>query len=363
MTEQNNVCPSVTIVGAGPAGLATAGCLKLRKISFRLLDRSGEPGGSFREVYRRMKLLSPRRYVNLPHFPYPGNEEYPGFPDYENYLKKYARHFGLVPEAAEVTNVRRIAEGFEVIGGSERVSQCHFVVAATGVFSYPVWPQIAGLVVQTENSKNPVILHAHDWDGPERFSGRRIMIIGAGVSGVSIAEECAEAGLSVMVSRRSGRTRLVRPRILGVDILHWFRPVEFLPRTVFGALCARGVHPPAFDNGYRNLVKSAKITEFPEVKRVNGRMVELSDGSRHEVDVIVAATGFRYSAPFLPPEVRRNAGGHPVVNHCESPDWPGLFFVGAPCGWRIDSEFLRGIARDAIRVAEIIEQRMIARSR
>src|SRR5260221_13520992 len=166
-----------------------------------------------------------------------------------------------------------------------------------------------------------------------------------------------------MVSRRSGRTRLVPRRILGVDILHWFRPVEFLPRAIFGGLCERGVHPPAFDNGYRDLVKSGKITEFPEVKRVNGRIVELADGSRHEVDVIVAATGFRYSAPFLPLEVRRSAGGHPVVNHCESPDWPGLFFVGAPCGWRIDSEFLRGIARDAIRVSEIIEQRMIARSR
>lgn len=363
MSEQNNVCPSVTIVGAGPAGLATAASLKRRGIPFRLLDRSGKPGGSFREVYRRMKLLSPRRYVNLPHLPYPGREDYPKVTDYENYLKGYAGHFELSPEAVEVTEVKRIPGGFKVINDSNQAIQCRFVVTATGIFSHPVWPQIEALSAQTKKNGSPIILHAHDWAGPELVSGGRILIIGAGVSGVSIAEECAKVGLSVMVSRRSERTRLVRPRILGLDILHWFRPAEFLPRAIFGKLCERGVHPPAYDNGYRNLVKSGKITELCEVKRVIGRMVEIVDGSRHEVDAIVVATGFRYSAPFLPPEVSRAAGGHPMVNHCESPDWPGLFFVGAPCGWRIDSEFLRGIARDAVRVSEIIGQRLATPSR
>jgi hypothetical protein len=78
--------------------------------------------------------------------------------------------------------------------------------------------------------------------------------------------------------------------------------------------------------------------------------------------VIVAATGYRYETPFLPAEVVRAPGGHPLTERCESPDWPGLFFVGAPCARKLDSEFLRGIASDAEFVARQIAQRTRLRS-
>jgi len=118
------------------------------------------------------------------------------------------------------------------------------------------------------------------------------------------------------------------------------------------------VHPPAYDNGYRAFVANRKITELPEVKQIEGRRIKLVDGRSYEVDVIVVATGYRYETPFLPPEVRRAPAGHPIANGCESPDWPGLFFIGAPCARRINSEFLRGIASDAVRVAERIQTRL-----
>ena len=349
---------TVVIIGVGPAGLATAVCLKRLGIKFTLLDRTGKPGGSFCRMPRAMRLLSPRAYVGLPHWPYGGSEEYPSIPDYQRYLQQYAAQFDLRLEEKEVAGVKKLPEGFEVRCHTGPDFRCRFVITATGVFSNPIWPQIPGLTLARVEGGNPVVLHAQDWSGPSLFAGRRGLIIGAGISGVSIAEECARAGQYVLVSRREGRTRLVPPTLLGRDILHWFRPVEFLPRAIFGSICRHGVHPPAYNNGYRRFVAQGQIRELREVTQVAGTKVNFVDGSREEVDVIIAATGYRYETPFIPAEVAKAPGGHPLTKRCESVKWPGLFFVGAPCARKIDSEFLRGIASDAQFVARQVARRL-----
>jgi putative flavoprotein involved in K+ transport len=305
-----------------------------------------------------MRLLSPRRFVNLPDLPYPGKESYPSIPDYELYLREYATRFGLAPERQEILGLRKVKDGFEVRCVSGQTIQCRFVVVATGLFGNPVWPEIPGLRPPNQSSEPPLISHARDWKGEDFLRGRRVLIIGAGISGVSIAEECALAGGRALVSRRAGRTRLVPPRLLGLDILYWFRLVEFLPRSIFGGLCERGVHPPAYDDGYRAFVANGQIIEQDEVKQVDGKKITFMNGRCEEVDLIVAATGYGYEAPFLPQEIRRAAGGHPVARDSESSEWPGLFFVGAPCARRIDSEFLRGIASDSRHVAARIQLRL-----
>jgi len=309
---------TVVIIGAGPAGLATAVCLKRLGIKFALLDRTGKAGGSFCRMPRAMRLLSPRAYVSMPHWPYSGREEYPGIPLYEQYLQEYAAQFELPLEQKEVVEVKKLPEGFEVRCRNGPDLRCRFVITATGVFSNPVWPQIPGLTLARSEAGNPVVLHAQDWSGASPFAGRRILIVGAGISGVSIAEECARAGLYVLVSRRPGHPLLVPPRLLGRDILNWFRPVEFLPRTIFGSICRSGVHPPAYNNGYRKFIANGQIRESVEIAEVAGRVVNFVDGSREEADVIIAATGYRYETPFLPDEVARAPGGHPLSKRCES---------------------------------------------
>jgi hypothetical protein len=46
-----------------------------------------------------------------------------------------------------------------------------------------------------------------------------------------------------------------------------------------------------------------------------------------------------------------------LARQTESASWPGLFVVGTPCADRLDSEFLRGMARDAATVSRKILER------
>jgi hypothetical protein len=46
-----------------------------------------------------------------------------------------------------------------------------------------------------------------------------------------------------------------------------------------------------------------------------------------------------------------------LARQAESVSWPGLFVVGTPCADRLDSEFLRGMARDAGTVSRKILER------
>ena len=75
------------------------------------------------------------------------------------------------------------------------------------------------------------------------------------------------------------------------------------------------------------------------------------------IAMIIAATGYRFATPFLPAEVARAPAGHILARQTESVSWPRLFVVGTPCADRLDSEFLRGMARDAATVSrKILEQ-------
>ena len=197
--------------------------------------------------------------------------------------------------------------------------------------------------------------------GEQRFrpdEGKRVLVIGCAISGVEIAEDCAQAGVEVMVSSRKGKVRMLPPTFLGRHFLDWWVWAERLPRWVFGPVCARGLRSPGIDLGYRDFRRRRLIAEVGGVERFENFTAVLADGQKETVDAIVCATGYRHEVPFLPEEVAREAGGHPAARHNESVNWPGLFFMGFPCARGVDSQYLRGMARDAPRLARRIRDRL-----
>ena len=106
----------VVIIGAGPAGLASAACLARRGIAYTLLERGSAPAAGLRRVDPAMRLFSPARLSRLP-----GMETawlgatYPSFGQFVAALDRYREALSLaVTTDTQVTAIERDADGFAV---------------------------------------------------------------------------------------------------------------------------------------------------------------------------------------------------------------------------------------------------------
>jgi putative flavoprotein involved in K+ transport len=343
----------VLVVGAGPAGLATSHALTERGIGHRLVDRRGRTGGAYLDIYEQTELASPARFTALPGLAVDVAGEYVRAGEYRDYLERYAQRFGIEAERAEVRAIEARKQGFadrgfEVTFIDSPPEPYRAVVIATGMFDHPVVPAIAA-------SLTCPVLHSRDWRGPTQHAGSRVLVVGGATSAVEIAEECAELGVDVTVSARSG-VHITRQRYLGRDLHAWLGPLERLPLVFARRFCERRPTLPAQDRGFRAHLRHHRIRVRGAIERVaaaaEGRdRITFAEGDTLVPDVVVLATGFRHATPFLPAEVERTPAGHPRVRDGQSVSWPGLYFVGAPCGRGLDSEFLRGFEQDARLVA------------
>ncbi len=351
----------ILVIGAGPAGLAVAACLKREGVPFRLIDRRGVIGGAYNHIYSGITLASPTRYTWLPGLRLRTRGEYVTVPEYRAYLERYSAHHALTAERAEVRLIERRPGGFLVHFAGAAPAPFAAVVVATGMYDQPVRPEILGLPAEGPAAPGrPAVLHTHDWPGPESFRGRRLLVIGGATSAVEIAEECARAGVPVVVSARSG-VRLSPQRIFGRDVHDWaYLFFERLPRWLLGSYCGRRPTLPGADLGFSDYRRRGLIDVRGPVARFEGETAVFADGARLPCDVVVLASGYRFVVPFLPAEVARAPAGHPLADEGESRSWPGLYFVGMPCERTLASEFLRGIRSDAAAVARRIRHRLHA---
>jgi putative flavoprotein involved in K+ transport len=136
---------SVLVIGAGPAGLALAASLQRRGVPFDLVDRRGEVGGAWAQVYAGMTIFSPARYTSLPGLALSCPNPYVTAGEYHEYLVQYAKHYALQPRQAEVTWIERQHRSFAVTFRNESPRSYRAVVVATGMFDFPRWPNIPGL--------------------------------------------------------------------------------------------------------------------------------------------------------------------------------------------------------------------------
>lgn len=341
----------IVIVGAGASGLAVAASLRARGLRARLLDRHGVTGGAYREMPATMELVSPTALNALPGLAIDGAGEYMTAAGYAAYLGRYADHHGLAAERAEVHRITRAPRGarghagFEVHLASGDTISARAVVVASGMWDYPVsaplplGPPLA-------------VMHSRAWRGAAAHPQRALLVVGGGMSGVETAVELARAGRRVWLSSRRS-VELIPRAVLGVDLHHIFRPLERFPVWLATRHCTR---PRTFqaDRGFSELVRAGRIALRGPVIGSVGHTVHFAHGSPASVELVVLATGFTYATPFLPAEVARMPSGQPRARRCQSVSWPGLFIVGMRCVGGIDSEFLRGIARDVRQVAQTL---------
>ncbi|WP_166028070.1 flavin-containing monooxygenase [Streptomyces chilikensis] len=339
----------VAVIGGGQSGLATAHALLRRGLRPVVLEASGRTAGSWPRYYDSLTLFSPARYSSLPGMPFPGadRDRYPHRDEVVAYLTAYADRLDADIRTGErVTSVRRDGPVFEVaLEGGGRL-RARAVVAASGTFGRPHRPALLPGPAEFTGQ----VLHAADYRSPAPFAGGRLVVVGAGNSAVQIAAELAETARVTLATR--GPVKFAAQRILGRD-LHFWTARTGLDIAPLGRLLPSPPAQPVLDDGrYRAALAAGRPDRRPLFTGADGNKLIWPDGQREEVDAIVLATGYRPDLPYLASlDGALDADGSPRHREGLAAGVPGLAFVGLEWQRSLSSNSLRGVGRDAERIA------------
>lgn len=146
-------------------------------------------------------------------YPFTGGRVFKTRPEYHEYLREYARRFGLVERirfGSEVTDLKRHPNSWTVTvrhDGVESSETFDAVAICSGPFKTPN-REIAGL----ENFTGEIV-HSAEYRNADRFAGKRVLVVGLAESGADIVREIGDVAESCTLSIRSYTYLL--PRVLG----------------------------------------------------------------------------------------------------------------------------------------------------
>lgn len=305
------------IVGAGPVGLAMAKALKARAIDYDHVDAGSDIGGNWRQgLYSGVHIVSSKRSTAFADYPMP--EDYPHFPSGQqvlHYLEAYARDHGLAERVEcgrKVTSARPFADDRWLVVLDDRERRIYKgVVVCNGHHRDPRMPSYPGTF-------RGDFIHSHDYRAPSDLAGKRVLVIGGGNSGCDIASEAARVGAASHMSLRSGywflpKTALGKPL---TDLPIWNLPI-FAQRLILRGIVRLTIgdyrdyglqwprqrlfeRHPTFGTEVLGYMAQGRIKPRPDIARFDGRIVHFVDGSSGQFDLVVAATGYHNSFPFLP---------------------------------------------------------------
>ena len=309
-----SLAPEVLVIGAGPAGLAVAACLRQQGVGHDIVSRDDSVAASWRRHYERLHLHTIKRHSALPNMPWPVSApRYPSRQQVVDYLERYAAAHQIKPRlGVEVRRVRRLQQRFEV-DTSAGALQPRCVVVATGYNGVPKWPGFPGM-----DSYTGLALHSRDYRHAAPFKGRRTLVVGCGNSGAEIALDLAEQGVDVALVVR-GPVHVVPRDLLGrpsqaTSVMLAPLPARWrdaivgpILRLAVGDLSAYGIQRPALgpnqmieqqgripmlDIGTVAMVKAGRIKVRPAVQQVLPGSVRFADGREEPYEGIVLATGY-----------------------------------------------------------------------
>ncbi|MDP2017550.1 NAD(P)/FAD-dependent oxidoreductase [Hydrogenophaga sp.] len=366
------------VIGAGPAGLATAACLAQRGTRALVIDQAHEVASSWRHHYERLHLHTVKTHSALPGLPFPAAApRYVSRQGVVDYLTQYADRHSIEPELGEAVVAIEPAPrgaGWLTRMASGRLIASRRVVVATGANRRPRAPALPHQALFGGR-----VLHSREYRNAAPFANQRVLVVGMGNTGAEIALDLVEHGVRAALSVRSPlnivyRDVLGRPTQLSSILLSKLPPAvgdalaTLLRDLSVGDLGRYGLHTaavsplrqlredgktPVIDVGTVARIKSGDIQVYPGIQTLLHGGVRFTDGTEHPFDTVLLATGYDAALSELFPAtpLPLDARGMPaeVVGQGAL---AGVYFVGFDV--RQPGGLLRAIAAQAQAVAEHI---------
>lgn len=353
-----SVKKTVCLIGAGSSGITAAKTLKENGISFDCFEKGSQIGGNWRfnndngmsSAYRSLHINTNRLIMAYSDYPMP--EEYPMFPHHShiiNYFDDYVNHFGIREDIqfnTEVKSVTHNNDGTYTVETSNGESIYDNVIVANGHHWNPRFPEPA-----FKGNFMGEILHSHFYKEIEQLKNKDILVVGIGNSAVDIACEAARTySGKVVISTRSGAN--IVPNWL------WSIPFDSLANSLTSKLplaiqrlflssalrLARGKQEdfgvpkpkrpllsehPTLSQDLLNLSGRGLVKFKPNIKEFRGKTVVFEDGTEQDFDMIVYATGYKVTFPFLKNQSFdvSETNDFRLYKKVVHPDFQGLFFL------------------------------------
>ncbi|GAB3614163.1 flavin-containing monooxygenase [Humibacter ginsengisoli] len=340
----------VAIVGAGFAGLGLGIRLKRRAAesganeSFVILERADDVGGTWRDnVYPGVACDIPSHLYSYSFRTKPDwSHVYPSGAELQEYLRECAREEGLLPHlrfGEPVTDASWLVDDERWLVTTPAAQyRARVLVSAVGRLSEPRIPSIDGL-----GGFRGRAMHTATWDDTLPLADARVGLVGTGASAVQLLPELARRSRHVTVFQRSAPyvvPRGDRPYSAAEldeltdatarqslrEQIFWDAESAFPQRLgvpeAIGELrerartqresqvtdpLLRAALTPDYEIGCKRVLLSDDF--YPALQRPNvtleasalqhmdGSTAVAESGTRHEVDVLVFATGFHATRP------------------------------------------------------------------
>jgi cation diffusion facilitator CzcD-associated flavoprotein CzcO len=356
MAAPSTPSPRIGVIGGGAAGITAVKELLERGVDVIGFEKGDGIGGLW--VYENTSGLSPayeslhlntsKGRTEFADYPMPAQwEDYPAAEKVAGYLQDYADHFGVTEKYifnTTVTNVERDADGWTITTDDGEIFELDGVVVANGHNWDPRWPN-----PEYPGQFNGEQMHAHDYRKAETFRDKRVLVVGMGNSAMDIAVDASYVADDVMLSARHG-SYIVPKYLFGrpadatngaLAVLPW-KVRQVIAQTMLGFAVGKpqdyGLLKPSFglfqnhptiSDTILHRITHGEVRPVRGIERFDGDTVVFTDGSVEQVDIIVWATGYRVTIPFLSQDwLGDDAEAMPLYKRVFHTADPTLTFVG-----------------------------------